>query len=438
MRTLRAFFLGRDSESGQAIILIAITLLAMIMIVGLAIDTGQLYSARRSMQHAADAAAYAGSVVLYQGGTQQQAFDAATADATSNGYTHNVGGATVVVRQPLTAPYNTADFIEVLISAATRTALTPGQGTVTQLSVAPISGAERLNNRYAMMVLDRNPTNNAFLSAPGSRIDLIGGAVLVNSTGGPAANSGTALGDWTLNCPVTNPCQIDIAGAATGTWPAAQPPVNYNGMFTGQPQQADPFAGYPKPSTAGMAVDPPAFGSCGGTCTLRSGIYTTVITGKKLCSGIYILKGAGMGGDINSDTTSIDPATGLVCNGKVFIFNTLNNYPASGGTCAGVVVSGALADPIRNLAPMTTGTYAGMLMYQDPACAATLLLDGSSSRIDVTGTIYLPNAKFQLAGLSRVAGGQIIAKTVDLGTGRVELNFSATTSAQPVLPRLAK
>src|SRR5439155_1542038 len=74
-------------EGGQAVVLIAITFLALIMAVGLAIDAGQLYVARRTMQEAADAAAYAGAVVRYQGGSVVQARSAAMDDATRNGYT---------------------------------------------------------------------------------------------------------------------------------------------------------------------------------------------------------------------------------------------------------------------------------------------------------------------------------------------------------------
>ena len=52
-----SFWRGGSSEGGQAVVLIAIVFLALTMAVGLAIDAGQLYSARRTMQEAADAAA---------------------------------------------------------------------------------------------------------------------------------------------------------------------------------------------------------------------------------------------------------------------------------------------------------------------------------------------------------------------------------------------
>ena len=107
MTQLRKFVIGAEAELGQAVVLIAIVLLGMLMMVGLAIDAGQLYSARRAMQEAADAAAYAAAVTLYQGGTQTQAFATAAVDSTTNGFTHNGSNIWITIQQPTTAPYNT-------------------------------------------------------------------------------------------------------------------------------------------------------------------------------------------------------------------------------------------------------------------------------------------------------------------------------------------
>ncbi len=75
---MRIFLQGRGSQSGQAIVLVALTMLGMLMAVGLAIDAGHLYSTRRTMQEAVDAGAYGGAVVLSQQGSQAAARTAAT------------------------------------------------------------------------------------------------------------------------------------------------------------------------------------------------------------------------------------------------------------------------------------------------------------------------------------------------------------------------
>src|SRR5207237_2500163 len=86
MNAFRRFFGRDDGESGQAVVLFAIMMLALLFAVGLAIDAGQLYSAKRAQQEAADAAAFAGAVVLYRQGTVAQAVAAARTDALTNGY----------------------------------------------------------------------------------------------------------------------------------------------------------------------------------------------------------------------------------------------------------------------------------------------------------------------------------------------------------------
>jgi hypothetical protein len=203
---------------------------------------------------------------------------------------------------------------------------------------------------------------------------------------------------------------------------------------------SDPFAGYPKPSVTSLAcgtqsacTDRAGFGY--HSDTLGTGIYTTDIHGKNLCHGIYVLKGGGMAGDIGVDTSSTDPVTGDVCDGRVMIFNTLTNYPASGGTCAAMGVGG---NHDITLYAMTTGIYAGLLFFQDPACAATMTFGGTSFQLSATGTIYLPNAKFVADGHPSITGGQIVAKTIDLQNAILDINYSPNTSAQPILPRLTK
>jgi len=53
-------------ERGQAVVIVALALVALLLAVGLAIDGGRLYSTRRQAQNAADAAALAGTRVLAQ------------------------------------------------------------------------------------------------------------------------------------------------------------------------------------------------------------------------------------------------------------------------------------------------------------------------------------------------------------------------------------
>ncbi|HVD31604.1 MAG TPA: pilus assembly protein TadG-related protein, partial [Methylomirabilota bacterium] len=143
MNALNRFFGRDDGEEGQAVVLFSIMMLALLFAVGLAIDAGQLYSAKRTEQEAADAAAFAGAVVLYQQGTGAQAITAARTDAQTNGYLSGGGcllstpgvcydaatQTTVAVYwPPISGSYvGNIKHVEVSITRQVKTSLVPAQ-----------------------------------------------------------------------------------------------------------------------------------------------------------------------------------------------------------------------------------------------------------------------------------------------------------------------
>jgi hypothetical protein len=425
-RRLALFFGTGEGERGQAVVLIGVMMTAMLMVVGLAVDAGQLYVARRTMQEAADAGAYAGAVVIYHGGNSAQAVAAAVTDVTSNGYVNGGdGGLTfVTVNHPPSGGAYAGDvkYVEVIVGTQVRTALLPAQSQLNHVRVRGVAGAEPLNNGYAIMALDRGNTPDAMNVELGGNVSVSGAGILVNSTSTVAAdNQGTG------NVTVVAPYGTDVAGGVEGDWPSPT---------TGAPQRPDPFAGYPKPNTDGMTVctsltTPPCGSQSGSTITINPGIYTVPIqaaggTTIVLNTGIYIVK-AGINGSGNADLNS--------GAGGVFIFNTTMNYPDSGGTCASIKLAGNASS---SLAPLTTGTYAGLLFYQDPACTAEFVIAGNGV-LSASGTIYLPTAAFRMDGNNAtLTGSQLVAKTVNIQNGDISISFNSGTTAQPVLPRLSE
>lgn len=431
------------------LILAASMMLVLIMFVGLAIDAGRLYGVRRTMQEAADAGAYAGAVVLYQKGTQAEAFAAARADAKLNGYEDAVNGASVVVRQPPSGPFANPLYVEVIIETTVRTALMPQVPRLTTVRVSGVGGAEPLNNQYAIMALDRSNRPNAFQIGPGGDVHLSGGGILVNST-----NLTAATNQQNDACRLTitpAPHNIDIAGNTGTAWPTTGCPALGTPAYTvgtAQPQQADPFAQFPKPLLTGcdplFPNDPcVVYNAIIGT-TLGPGIYTASLSGAggttlHLRPGTYILK-AGMNGAGNADFISMRPDTTPACAADcgVFIFNTHTNYDGAfgaGATCGPISLVGNATSDLR---ARTTGTYANFLFYQDAACTNEMVIEGNG-RFNGTGTIYLPSGHFRFNGNpSTLNGSQLVANTVDLQNGNITINFDAANSAQPVLPRLAQ
>ncbi len=469
MRRLRGFS-GPDGTGGQAIVMVAIVFMALMFAVGLAIDAGQLFAAKRAQQEAADAGAFAGAVVLYQGGTVLQATAAAIEDATRNGYTNGVNGTTVMVNgsniatsnPPSSGPYageSPVRHIEVVVIRQVKTTLVPAEAAFNPVRARGVGGAEPLNNGYAIIQLDASCIPGAVGVETNVDVHLTGGGILVNSC---SSTSVTGVDDNSriTICATTGPCTpnpygVDLVGGANVTWPS-----NLTVHAT-VPVQPDPFAGTPKPTTIDVngtiyiksynGIDnlPLNPGPVPGTTnTYPEGIYTSRVDGNPgnfyLCHGIYILEN-GMGGDIYRDTNPlhVDPNTNTPCDGKVFIFNTTQNFPIPGGTCGGIGVGTNGNHPITlrpmdTIPPLGIQAYKNFTIFQDPNCTATMDVGGNQV-LDAGGTIYIPNAQVRMEGNpSTIDGGQFVAKTFVIQNGNLNINYSAGNTAQPIQPRLAE
>ena len=436
---------GRDSEGGQAIVMVAIVFMALLFAVGLAVDSGQLFASKRAQQEAADAAAFAGAVVLYQGGSVSQATAAAIADATTNGYTDGVNSTTVTVNgvnvassnaptSGLYAGENPVMHVEVVIVRQVKTTLVPAEAAFNPVRARGVAGSESLNNGYPIMSLGTGCGTPGLTVSSNQNIHVYGGGIVTNSCA-TSAVTGFGSGQDLQICAsppaacTPNSYTFAVVGGTTGnSFPAGVT------VQTGTTAVADPFAGYPKPdgrSYNGVNNLPTNPGVIGGTTTKPEGIYTGTLSGA-LCHGIYILKGGGFSG-VTQDTNGahIDANTNTACDGKVLIYNTMSGYPGITGTC-----SGMSGDSV--IRPMTTGIYSYMTVYQDPACTASLSESGSNT-LDATGTLYLPSGTIDLNGNpATVVGGQLIAKQINVQNGNLTITYTAATTATPKLPRLAE
>jgi hypothetical protein len=185
---------------------------------------------------------------------------------------------------------------------------------------------------------------------------------------------------------------------------------------TNQPNTPDPLASIPAPSTTGLTVQSSSAISLSGsaTQTLNPGIYVGGITlsgssSLTLNPGIYYINGGG----INMSGSSSITGSG------VFIYNT-------GAGAINLSGTGTIA-----LSPMTSGTYAGITMFQSRASTTGATISGGSN-ISNTGTFYFPAATLTLSGTSGTAavGGQMIVKNMTFsGLGAVNVTYNQSTVA---------
>jgi len=414
---------GRDGQEGQAVVLVAFFLLALLMAVGLAIDTGQLFIAKRTAQEAADAAAFAGGIVLYENGTVAQAIAAAKADATLNGYTDGANNAKVTVISPPTSGAFAGDpaYVEVIIVTSVRTSLVPQQAGFTNVTARGVGGAAALNLGYAVMALDQAcDTGTAAVSSNGD-LAITGGGIMINSCS-PIAGQNSGNVTFTPNT-----YQTDVVGNVSGSWP---------NLRTGRVAQPDPFALYPKPLLNSLPTYTP---QCAPQVNLP-GIYTDIFGSNchySLAPGNYIF----IGGGINLQGAKADICTGLSCSpptaqGGVFLFFTSTTYPAIGGTCAQFKLEGG--DDSTLSAPLA-GTYQGMLMMFDSNCPLAQIYIGGGGSITTSGSIYAPTQTvFGNGNNSAVTVSQIVAKAFNAQNADFTVIYNRAVTANPVIPALVE
>ncbi|MDQ2951923.1 MAG: pilus assembly protein TadG-related protein [Chloroflexota bacterium] len=432
MTKLQRFF-GPKEDGGQAIVLLAIVMLALIMVVGLAVDAGQLYSAKRSQQEAADAAAFAGGVVLYQGGTTAQAIAAATADATRNGYTNNSTTVVTVESPPLAGPYlNKAKYVRVTIVAQVRTALVPAESVLNPVTARGTAGADPNPSPFAIVAL----------KAAGPCITMGGSGVI--SVPNPDANTGGMI---QANCTGTSiqfnggcsTCITDSLGVRTvGTTTASK----ISGSLTQNASKvADPFAAFPKPVISNIvsnsAFSVPA-SACNAATPLTAGTYIGGITNSNNCNvylgdGVFIIKGGGF--SQNSSSGSIVTLSGATHG--AMLYNTHSNYPGliGGGSCGSVQAQSGGGFNIWAIP--AGGTYSGMALYQDAACTQTLSIQSNGS-YNFHGTLYAPTALLDLQSQSSLTmDAQIVVSAISFSSsGNLTVNYHTDSSALSGLPTL--
>lgn len=354
----------RKSEAGQSLVYVALLLVVLLAVMGLGIDMGYMRYQKGRMQQAADAGAIAGAAeVLFTDVTA--AADAATA---ADGFTNGSNGVTVTVNHPpLSGPKTgNSNYVEVIVAQNQPTFFMTVVGlNSVSLSARAVAVGSSPNCIYAL------GTSGDSLSISLSIVTSACGIVDNSNLGGFIA----ALHASSIALHGTND------GFLVSTSPSAQ---------TGIPDAADPFASLTAP-TVGSCAAHPTQTIITTTTTLTAGTYCggiDIISGNvTFGAGVYIMKGGGF--------TMTDVFGGTVTGSGVTIYNT-GTGTGSCPTCYGSITTYLTAG--SGLTAPTSGTYAGILLFQDrnnPDTASFNANFSSGTRPFMQGAYYFPDAQVQ-------------------------------------------
>ncbi len=477
-------------EDGQAVVLVALAMgVFLIGAVGLGFDGAHLYAQRQMAQTAADAAAQAGIMSIfdgtYSGSTPASfstsgAFTCGTSDtrtpcayALDNGFGGSASD-TVTVDFPANtaAPgvnFSTSDptsLIRVTVQRNVNTTLMGLVGT-SATTVEATSMAGIVDVVAPVPILVTHPTLTGSFST--------NGGVLVTICGGPSrsiqinSGAGTATitkGSGTVDLSKAGPpdpgnCTTGT-GADFGTWGGpSSPPFTYYGGSTGKYRQPaspilDPLAGVAPPPIPSAAPAPTALANgvsgCPAapvkSCLLYSpGLYPTGLNGKLQTMvfkpGIYYVQ---TGGVSCTALCSMYMATGQPADGSTGTNTGWTENMLVYNTGTGQINIGANGS-VSLVGSPNSSSYLGMLFFEDRNAAANTGKNahsmGGGGGLQLLGTIYLTNTLATMnadpthyqeldlqgtPGSSTYIQGEIIVGTLHMG-GNASITMNLNSNA---------
>jgi Flp pilus assembly protein TadG len=408
---MKSWLIRSRRRRGTVAVITAVCLVPLIGMLAFLLDGGILMAQQRQTQAATDASAQAAAVYLYNNYTTNAGLDPqgkaaalAKAYASSNGFTNNTTNSTVTVNIPPLSGLFTgeAGYAEIIVKYNQPRLFSAMFGS----STIPVTARTVARGTYAPYsddaVIALNPTGAGAVTAAGSakliasatvQVDSSNvGAVNVNNTGNIKAPTISITGNWAH----------DASGTLTGS------------VVTGAASASDPLATLPAPPTTGLTTQPslPGYGSY----TMNPGIYNGGVT-----------FGGGMNITMNPGIYYIQNGGFTVANGVTLTGTGVTIYITPGSGAFSFQGGGVI-----NLSAPTSGTYSGIVMYQDRSNTTPISI-ANGTTTTITGTFYAAGAVISFAGGAQMSqfGSQIIASGVNLSNNAyVNVNWNAGTVAR--------
>ena len=399
----------RDT-SANALALVGIGIVPLVGAVGAGVDIAQWVLWKRELHTSADLGALAGARALADKQNVELAVRRSLGHNNQRSFTIEA-----IENAPVSGPF-AGDVAKVRVVLATARAL-PFSGMF--LTAAPTIRVEATAENAKT-----TPNCVITLDTSGTGVSITGSSK-VNMNCGLSSNSNfDATSSDTINAGALSAVGTVTTGGAVSTTTK---------INNGVPAQTDPYSGkLPQPNAqagcspntwplikADYTIDPAVDGNCfqglqiqGGTTTLQAGVY---YIGEK---GISVAAGAGLKG---TNVTLILTSTASSFNDK-----KVGSLDISGSATV-------------ELTAPTSGTYKGVIIYQDPRTPDTsqniLKVTGNSSSI-FQGAIYAPSVGVTFTGNTTVdsSGGTIFANTACMQIVSLRATFTGNTSVSNTCP----
>lgn len=387
-------------ESGQALVITAVAMVAILAFAGLGIDIGELRAANRQLQAAADAAAIAGAIEVDRcDGTAncQEIQTSAQQSMSENGLT----GSTLVTQCGTAPTGSSANLILELNNgpcALGSSAADPHYGNVNFVEAVVTKNVPTFFSRVlginSMPISARAEAamgNSPFCVYVGEGVGTGTGLTMVNG------------GQFTANCGVQDNSTLtlkngvhiadtifNVAGNVSGNSNQVLPLPNQNA-----PMLPDPLSWVPTPAIPSGLCQTITVSS---NTSLDPGYYCSItVTGGTLTLNGCSTNCATAGSNVYYMTGNITTQNGAGLTGSnVTVYFSSGTFALDSGSTV------TLSAPTN----CNTASYAGILMYQASSDTTMLNLD-SGSKSSWNGAFYLPGAEININ-----SGGNLAAYTI--------------------------
>ena len=419
-------------SSGNVMLLSAIAMPVLVGMAGLAIEAGNWYQTKRSMQNAADSAAIAAATNFgtryaqeAKAVTGQYGFTDGqdhTTVAASNTATCPAGGSTCY---SVTITKNVPLVFSRLVGFAGST--TAGSQRAVALTSVAVARRATTSREYCVLAMDTLGTPLVSNGAPNA--NLSGCNVMSNNNA--TCNGGDLNATYGDAYGINSNCG-DIA---TSNVPRVPDPYSY--LAASIPSNT--CSSYPQ---ATLASNSKTVANAGSATTV-SGSYSTTgdwkICGDLVLTGNVMLTGSSVliviyNGDLLTNGYTIRTASGAAAT---IVFS---------GTSGSAYSHIPDTEGVIDVKAPTTGTWKGIALYQDPNLAADpgLNIDyaGSNPRTpvwNISGLVYMPNAAVQFSGIvNKAANGDacfaLVIKTLLINGNAMILARGQCPTAGLTLP----
>ncbi len=392
---------GRPKRAGTVATMTALLTPVIVGVSAIALDGGLMYLQRRQAQSIADASALAAAYAYYNTSNLTLAQTAAQSVASQYGVTL---GATQV-----TSPQT--GYMTVSLSTSNPRAFSAfwGRGALSVTASATARGISMSEPYSDCAVILLDPSSSGSLT-----ID--GGADLTTTPSQLSAIAPVQVNSSSSSAVVVlNGAQVNATIDAVGGDSVAQGSHINGAINTGESAIPDPLASLPTP-TIPPATSTPMSGYPGwGSYTLSPGLYVGDINlgnggSFTMQPGIYYIQG----GSLN------------VANGAILTGNGVMIYVDNGGGTINVA-----GGTTTVLTPPTSGTYSGMVYFQDRKSSVTPTISNGAN-ITMSGTFYAAGAPMVFDGGSKTNqySSQMIVKSMLLSDGAdIDVPYSVNSVA---------